>query len=229
MTDDTGTIAAVRSGRRGAQYRFRIANAEDVVQRHLSRGRFYSEAQLARHADFIVPRRTVVDIGANVGNHTVYYATHTRAGAILPFEPNPAARALLAENVALNALTQVDLANAHFGLGRAAGRAGVVAPARNLGAGRLVAAAGEDAVEVRTLDSFGLDNVSFVKIDVEGMEIDVLAGAAETLARNRPVVAIEVDPKNNAAFFEWCAQSRYHVVDAWRQHVPFDYLCVPMF
>ena len=44
---------------------------------------------------------------------------------------------------------------------------------------------------VRTLDSFNLNNVSFIKIDVEGYELNLLKGAEETIEKNKPVVFIE--------------------------------------
>jgi hypothetical protein len=44
----------------------------------------------------------------------------------------------------------------------------------------------------RTLDEYRLQNVSFIKIDVEGQEMNVLAGAAHTLERCRPTLLIEV-------------------------------------
>jgi hypothetical protein len=50
----------------------------------------------------------------------------------------------------------------------------------------------EQNVELRTLDSLNLQDVGFVKIDVEGHELDVLRGGAETIQRNRPHLLIEV-------------------------------------
>jgi FkbM family methyltransferase len=50
------------------------------------------------------------------------------------------------------------------------------------------------AISVRTLDSFRLDAVGFVKMDVEGAEPQVVAGAMDTLSRCRPVVMSEINP-----------------------------------
>jgi FkbM family methyltransferase len=46
-------------------------------------------------------------------------------------------------------------------------------------------------IKVRTLDSFCFESVDFIKIDVEGMEYDVLRGSTETLMRCRPIVLFE--------------------------------------
>jgi FkbM family methyltransferase len=48
------------------------------------------------------------------------------------------------------------------------------------------------AFEMRTLDSFELDNVGFIKIDVEGAHLLVLKGAEETIKRNKPLMLVEI-------------------------------------
>lgn len=51
-------------------------------------------------------------------------------------------------------------------------------------------------VEVRPLDAYNLDGITFLKADVEGHELDLLIGARETIRRNRPVVLLEIKAKN---------------------------------
>ncbi len=53
----------------------------------------------------------------------------------------------------------------------------------------------KEKVEAKTLDSFNLDNIGFLKLDVEGAELEVLQGAVKTLARSQyPPFIFEVWP-----------------------------------
>jgi len=56
---------------------------------------------------------------------------------------------------------------------------------------------------VETLDSFNLEYVDFIKIDVEGHEMEVLVGSRMTLERNSPVILIEINPSNKKAVTEY--------------------------
>ena len=55
----------------------------------------------------------------------------------------------------------------------------------------------ERVVEIRTLDSYDFPDVSMIKIDVEGHEEAVVAGAAETIRRCRPSLIIESEDRHN--------------------------------
>lgn len=67
----------------------------------------------------------------------------------------------------------------------------------------------ESVVSVRPLDSFDFDEVSFLKVDVEGHELELLTGAQQTIRRNRPVVLIEVKDQNRAAVQDYFRDMRY--------------------
>jgi precorrin-6B methylase 2 len=73
----------------GISATFEIDNPRDHVQESLVRGTFYELHQLLLHRHLIPMHSTVIDIGANCGNHTIFYARHTNACKIYPFEPNP--------------------------------------------------------------------------------------------------------------------------------------------
>jgi FkbM family methyltransferase len=128
-------------------------------------------------------RGTVLDIGAFVGDHTTFYARH--ADRVLAFEPNPEAFECLAYNTG-------DLANVSFhevGLGARSGTASLV-PHANAGMATLRSG---DEISIITLDSLSLPSVTFIKIDAEGWECDILEGARATIARCRPAMLIEVN------------------------------------
>lgn len=217
---------------RGRAITFAIDNPDDLVQRVLTRGRVYEAHLLSSHADLIYRGCTVLDIGSNVGNHAVYYA---RCGArrVYAFEPNPRANRLLRTTVSINDLERIDLTHADLAIGARPGELFVDTPvASNLGKTRMVAegvATSEVKVHVARIDDLTLDGrIAFVKVDVEGMELDVLEGAAETIARHRPALGIEVDNENIGRFWDWAEEHRYHVVRAVRDYpANINYVCVP--
>ena len=51
---------------------------------------------------------------------------------------------------------------------------------------------GADSIEKITIDSLYLENVSLMKIDVEGHELSVLKGAEQTILKNKPVIILEI-------------------------------------
>ena len=139
----------------------------------------YEAALLADVASRVRGGRAV-DVGAQIGNHTLFFAVACELD-VSAFEPNPDNHQRLVDNLRLNRLDTVDVH--HVALSDRPGRA---TPAPK---GKLTVGSGP--VEVATLDSYHLDDVTVVKVDVEGMEGKVLAGAADTLTRCRPVVYCE--------------------------------------
>lgn len=132
-----------------------------------------------------------LDIGANIGNHARIFARHF--SRVHAFEPHPRIFSLLSANAYGQPIT------AHnFGLSDQAARLSVMEDPANLGASRIVQAGGRAALEyeVRRLDDVVAAEVSgrisFVKIDVEGHEAQVIRGGAAVLRRDHPIVTFEV-------------------------------------
>jgi FkbM family methyltransferase len=136
-----------------------------------------------------------VDVGAHIGLYTVFAAGLHR-GRVLAFEPNPAARRQLEENVRLNSCDNVIVSDAAASSQR--GHARLAVPRTNDPSfSTLERAEFEgDAVDVRTttvddeVERHGL-RPSLVKIDVQDHELDVLAGMERTL-EHRPAVLCEI-------------------------------------
>ncbi len=172
------------------QGRFYIDSTRDLIKHSLSNGvewEPYITNLILAHAK---PGSTVLDVGAHIGTHTVTLAQAAgRRGRVYAFEPQKKIFRELAKNVELNGLGNV--VALHFALGD---RHGVVEmnKAGEGNEGGTAIGAGGDKVELRTLDSFGFRNLSFVKIDVEGYEDHVLDGAARTLREQHPVLLVEI-------------------------------------
>lgn len=130
-----------------------------------------------------------VDVGANLGNHTIYLAA-VLGRRVVAIEPEPRNAALLRANVARNGLEElVDVVE--VALGDQPGRADLVQ--RTAGnAGTFMTVPG-DRVAVVRLDEVVADGerIGLLKLDVEGDEAAVLRGAAGRIARDRPIVAVE--------------------------------------
>lgn len=143
------------------------------------------------------PGSIVLDIGANIGGHTVPLAQHVgRDGAVLAFEPQRIVFQTLCANVALNSLTNVDCYWAAFGESSGTVRIPEIdyTRAANFGALELSALERGRPVQQVMLDDFlTLSRVDLIKIDVEGMEERVLRGGAQFFKKFRPMLYVEND------------------------------------
>jgi FkbM family methyltransferase len=156
------------------------------------------EAEFALIPFLCAKAKSSIDVGANVGVWSWAMAKHsTRVHA---FEPNPKNLAKLRRNLG----TVANISIHGVALGDRAGEATLRIPRgakghSNQGASLSRAAVGDDraytalAVEQKPLDDCAIDNVGFIKIDVEGFEQSVLQGAGETIARDRPNLLMEIE------------------------------------
>ena len=168
--------------------------------------------QMARH---IVPGTCVVDVGSHVGYFSRCFADNNPGGMVLAFEPQSVPRSVA--TVASFFRRQRNIVQFPFALGREAGLLDLKIPIKSKGdIGIGLAHVGtaddlQDRFDVRreivpcdTLDNvlsrIRIDALSFIKIDVEGGEHDVLRGASETLKRFRPKVVCETTPQSMGRF-----------------------------
>jgi FkbM family methyltransferase len=176
----------------------------DLIQKEILRtNNFFESKLLAQLEEVIRPGDVVLDAGANIGNHTVFFAKICHASQVIAFEPQQTRFSILLRNVSLNHLDGVQCFR--VGLGSEAGLASVsVFKPWNSGATALrVDPLGTFKIE--PLDSFHFPRINIVKIDVEGFQMSLLKGARETLIRTRPRIIIELredqdDVKNIVEF-----------------------------
>jgi FkbM family methyltransferase len=180
----------------GNTIRMSLPDAQcDFIQRViLQTNHFFEAALLSQVAKMglIKPDTVVCDIGANIGNHSVYFRRILGAQTVLSCEPHAHVYSTLQQNLELNGLTTGNAFNVM--LGSTSGR-GEVAHFESLNHGATKLKTSTDGpIEMVTLDeltaSYG--PVGFLKLDVEGFEASVLAGAERILSKDRPTIWVEL-------------------------------------
>lgn len=151
--------------------------------------------QLLLHLMQHLPSPVVLDVGANIGNHTLAFATE--AAHVYAFEPIPLIFALLKQNVKQNSLSNVTLLQLALSDQNDTAIINMVKNG-NFGASSFDKRVTEtEAVSVKRrrgddlLADMGVERVDLVKIDVEAHELYVLRGLLNTLQRHRPIITME--------------------------------------
>lgn len=172
----------------GQTIRMSLPELGGNVRRKLNSGRFYEQKFLEYIAGLDL-QGLYVDIGGNVGNHSVYFANFTAADAVISLEPHREIFEFLKTNVENNDPKQ-KVTPENIAAGDRNGRCSLSEDARDPLGGSFVTKG--DDIEMRVLDDIvGARKVSLVKIDVEGFETSVLKGAGTVLQRDQPELFIE--------------------------------------
>lgn len=178
----------------GVQYQMVLPNHQsDYIQNKLSKTATPYEYELLElmHAN-LKPGDLVLDIGANIGNHTVFLAKVTKCN-VMAFEPNMMLCNAHQETINLNGLeSKIELYD--LGVGECSGKAHFkqLIP-ENIGSQSLVVDETlESTIEIVSLDSLNIaEKVRAIKIDVEGMELAVLKGGRKLITRDKPLLFVE--------------------------------------
>lgn len=167
-------------GPAGSRYRIHDPGGGGRVAKILRTGTPYEAGVLGDMASLGLSG-VAVDVGANIGNHSLWLAV-VCGMQVEAFEPLPDNLAQLRRNVGLNQLDhRVRVHPVALGSHNST--------AEHTGRGRLHTGTGD--LMVRTLDSYQLSDVALLKIDVEGMETEVIRGGMDTITRDRPVIYAE--------------------------------------
>lgn len=197
---------------RDVPLRFYVWNPYDSVQRTLLKSRFFEAAELECVKQWVGPGARIVEVGAYVGNHSVYYLRFMQPSALTIFEPDPAIMPLLERNLAANPCTGLTPKMYALAAANREARYHVVNDdAENQGVMHLVAD-DDGTIRSTTLDSTIRGAVDFIRIDAESMELEVLEGAAHIIGESRPKIMIKVLNDHTDAFNQWLAANRYRMV-----------------
>lgn len=170
----------------------------------------------------------VVDVGANIGQETIYYADFAKT--VISFEPGKFAFEVLKQNVEQNNLNNVILSN--FGLSNDTTSAHLHMM-KNEGMAYVTPNKSKKTEEIHLIkfDDFPLKEgkIDFIKIDVEGLELKVLQGMERTIKEHSPIFQIEMkDPwleRNGTScmgVYEFLKDRGYEAFFSPNKKVPID-------
>jgi FkbM family methyltransferase len=141
--------------------------------------------------------QTALDVGANIGNHSIFFSDLFKK--VVAFEPNPLARTILEVNAELNGVANIDLRAT--ALSDKSGSSVLHFAPGNLGAAHL-ATAGAQSMERKVKVELAVGDevvaseepIGFIKVDVEGAELQVLQGLEQTIRSHLPLIMLEQWP-----------------------------------
>lgn len=195
---------------------FYLPNFEkDSIQRLMVYTRnFYERVELQYLRENYIRKGDVcLDIGANIGNHSIYFTKMCHASKVYAFEPVKSTFAILKKNISLNGEdTRIEASNVGISDRTKSARIAHFEE-NNIGGTQLVGDRDGD-LRLIALDDIQFSvNVDFVKIDVEGMEYDLLRGGRLFFEKHRPVVFIEICKRNFIKVDSLMQQYGYHLVE----------------
>ncbi|TXC70974.1 FkbM family methyltransferase [Sphingomonas ginsenosidivorax] len=180
---------------------FFCVRTDSVIGKSLKKYGEWAQLEIEILSPFVKDDGIILDIGANIGTHAVGFSTLNPGAKIIALEPQPLAYALLSANILSSGHSNIFPFNVAAGKRRAFlnFKLNYESIGHNVGGVSLVGtepvegAAYTMPITVVQVDDLSMDRpVRLMKIDVEGMEPDVLRGALRTIARDRPVIFFEV-------------------------------------
>jgi FkbM family methyltransferase len=194
---------------------FFVRNMFDWIQNLHLNGQFYEVEELAIIRRHFGAGQTFLDIGSNIGNHAIYVSKFLNPGSLILVEPNPEAISILRINLLLNGIAAD---NSFLGLafGDGFSSADIEMPPNDLGAAQLTT--GFALQVVRGDDCLIGRRIDFIKLDVEGLEMAVLAGLSTVIGTCKPNIFVEVNDNNLDKFLSWCSSNDYSVVERYRRY-----------
>ena len=184
--------------------------------------------------EFIKNGDVVLDIGAFIGDHTIYYSKLVGDnGSVIAFEPNRDSFFCLEHN--LKAYKNVELINS--AIGKEYGFVRTVDVLGNIGMNFLIPD-NLGGIVIYSLNQMEIDRIDFIKIDVEGFELDVLIGGKETINKFKPTMLIEINDATLSRqgisrndIFAWLTENNYIYRNIYKEQglndSQLDIICTP--
>lgn len=177
-----------------------IDRRDSVISRCLQKYGEFAEGENKVMSRLVHAGDTVLDVGSNLGTVTLALSHQVgQHGRVFAVDAQTLMCEYLRQTLALNDLHNVQVLNAAMGAREGSVNLTDIEYDQGGNFGALSLEGIERGnIKMRTIDSLGLKQCSLIKIDVEGMELDVLGGAASTMSKHQPAVYVENKDKNKS-------------------------------
>lgn len=215
-----------------AKFYLPLYKTEHIQRSIVAKGNYYEFETLHYMSDIAdgggiseaIKGNCVLDIGSNIGNHTLYFLLECGAGVVHCFEPVFETFSYLKRNIELNNLQDKCILH-NEGVGAKTAKAKLINfEHKNMGSSEL-SYSNDGNIPIVAIDDMVFDSkIAFVKIDVEGFEREVLQGMQKTIERELPYMMVEI---RNEYFDE--IQEMLSTIGYWyiRMGNSLNYLYIP--
>jgi len=191
----------------------------DYIQRFIVDGRTFFEIGILQKLQSYIKKNSVIfDIGANIGNHSIYWAIKSNTKKVYSFEPVKDTFNILKKNIEINNITEkVKIYNIGLSNEKIKGSISFYNPG-NIGGTRIKQDLNGD-LSLEKLDNIKIveDTIDFIKIDVEGHELEVLQGGKVTIKTYKPIIFVESFSKKKMKVHEYLTNLGYKLVKEFPQ------------
>jgi len=196
---------------------FRTLESDSAFHSEFSNGCAWDATLIDSICSYLPNRGTILDVGGHIGTHAIPYSKRNPNATVYTFEPQQYIRTILEQNKVLNSTENLTVLP--FGAGHCERKVRLAndfrsdgysieqkvdyhtqQPSNYGGLGITNDPTGEE-IQLRTIDSFQFEDVTYIKIDIEGAETLAVYGARNTIERYRPILLIEQSDKNITSLY----------------------------
>lgn len=192
---------------------FFIPDDDDLIANSIREYGEWAQQEIDILGAFIHTGNHIVDAGAYIGTHSrAFSALVGASGKVFAFEPNPATFSILQQNAEAATQSNIQLFNTGLGATSAETTLQIVESDHNRASASVAPAPNAKSIRIKIqpLDELAFSRVDFIKVDIEGMELQLLEGAEDTVQRHSPIIFLEVNSLHSSqGFLDWATQHNY--------------------